>query len=485
MEICERVTGYSDKMMFDRCNSFLTVMKKKYSKKVGRGRNTKIMQFNKYSNLQDRIEVMERSAEYYKKKMEKKGITLRDYQKMIVKEASEILFKSGFVYLAMEVRTGKTLTSMSVASLMKMKKVLFVTKKKALSNIQSDYELLSPDYEMEAINYESIHKVEDVHTFDMIILDEAHGMGAFPKPSNRAKAIKEIMKNSPYVILLSGTPTPESYCQIYHQVYGLPKNPFSSYKNFYRFCDDYVNVTSRKINGLMIKDYSDGKPEIMEKMKPYTINYSQKDAGFKSNINEHIIEVEMEPVTYSIAKKLKKDLVIEGRDEIILADTPVKLMSKLHQIYSGTVKFESGNSKVLDLSKAKLIHDNFFGHKIGIFYKFAEELNALKEVFGDEALTTDLKEFNETDKSIALQIVAGREGISLKLASALVYFNIDFSATSYWQSRDRMTTKDTTESDVYWIFAKNGIERDIYKSVVEKKNYTLSQFKSKYVFKKQ
>ena len=301
-----------------------------------------------------------------------------------------------------------------------------------------------------------------------------HNCGAFPKPSNRAKAIKEIMKNSPYVILLSGTPTPESYCQIYHQVYGLPKNPFYSYKNFYRFCDDYVNVTSRKINGLMIKDYSDGKPEIMEKMKPYTINYSQKDAGFKSNINEHIIEVEMDPVTYSIAKKLKKDLVIEGKDEIILADTPVKLMSKLHQIYSGTVKFESGNSKVLDLSKAKLIHDNFFGHKIGIFYKFAEELNALKEVFGDEALTTDLKEFNETDKSIALQIVAGREGISLKLASALVYFNIDFSATSYWQSRDRMTTKDTTESDVYWILprmAKNGKyrERVLYISLLLRK----------------
>lgn len=211
MEICERVTGYSDKMMFDRCNSFLTVMKKKYSKKVGRGRNTKIMQFNKYSNLQDRIEVMERSAEFYKKKMEKKGITLRDYQKMIVKEASEILFKSGFVYLAMEVRTGKTLTSMSVASLMKMKKVLFVTKKKALSNIQSDYELLSPDYEMEAINYESIHKVEDVHTFDMIILDEAHScflentlidgvrikdieVGSFQKSFNFEKGIYEYKK---------------------------------------------------------------------------------------------------------------------------------------------------------------------------------------------------------------------------------------------------------------------------------------------------
>ena len=73
--------------------------------------------------------------------------------------------------------------------------------------------------------------------------------------------------------------------------------------------------------------------------------------------------------------------------------------------------------------------------------------------------------FEDTDKSIALQIVSGREGISLRQAEALVYYNIDFSATSYWQSRDRMTTKDRLESDVYWVFAKGGIERDIYKYV--------------------
>ena len=65
-----------------------------------------------------------------------------------------------------------------------------------------------------------------------------------------------------------------------------------------------------------------------------------------------------------------------------------------------------------------------------------------------------LDEFNNTDKNIALQIVSGREGISLKQAEALVYYNIDFSATSYWQSRDRMTTKDRLYNKVYWIFAK-------------------------------
>jgi len=100
----------------------------------------------------------------------------------------------------------------------------------------------------------------------------------------------------------------------------------------------------------------------------------------------------------------------------------------------------------------------------------------LKEVFGDEQ-TTELSVFKATGKDIALQIVSGREGISLRQADALVYFNIDFSATSYWQSRDRMTTKERVNNDIYWVFSDGGIERDIYRAVSKKKDYTLKHFK--------
>ena len=77
--------------------------------------------------------------------------------------------------------------------------------------------------------------------------------------------------------------------------------------------------------------------------------------------------------------------------------------------------------------------------------------------------------------------MSGREGISLQQAEALVYYNIDFSATSYWQSRDRMTTRDRLESDVYWVFSEGGIEDDIYKAVSKKKTYTVNYFKKDFV----
>jgi hypothetical protein len=401
---------------------------------------------------------------------------LRDYQIDIIKLGAKIVEDFGFVYLAMEVRTGKTLTSLAIAETICSSNVLFLTKKKAISSIEKDYELLDPPYHLTVINYESLHKVERTD-WDLIICDEAHSMGAMPKPSKRAVQVKDLINlTKANVILLSGTPTPESYSQMYHQVYGIPKNPFKEYKNFYRFCDNFVKIKTKMINGLVIKDYSNGLDTIVSEMEPFTINYTQQEAGFMSETTEEIFEVELKESTYKLISKLSRDLVLQGKEEVILGDTPVKLMSKIHQLYSGTVKFESGKSMVVDTSKAEFIKSQWMGCKIGIFYKFKEELNALQEIFGDD-LTTDLEEFNTTFKSIALQIVSGREGISLKNAEYLVYYNIDFSATSYWQSKDRMTTKERLQNQVFWIFAKGGIEHEIYKAVTKKKDYTLSHFK--------
>ena len=485
-EIIEKNLGFNNKEMWKQCELLKSVVCATIDIKVGRGKNVKIVQEYKRktpSEIRNRIvNSCEHYKKLYKEEMEVKEvltngiIQFRDYQYDIIKQGTDIIKEFGFLYLAMEVRTGKTLTSLGIAGRINSSNVLFLTKKKAISSIQKDYEMLSPSYHLTVVNYESLHKIENTD-WDLIICDEAHSMGAFPKPSKRATQVKDLINlTKANVILLSGTPTPESYSQMYHQVYGIPKNPFKDYKTFYKFCSNFVKVTSKIINGLSMNDYSKGLETIIEAMAPFTINYTQQEAGFVSKTTEEIFEVELKESTYKLINRLKRDLVIEGKEEIILGDTPVKLMSKMHQLHSGTIKFESGKSMVIDTTKAEFIKEQWEGCQIGIFYKFKEELVALQQVFGDE-LTTDLDEFNSTFKSIALQIVSGREGISLKKAEYLVYYNIDFSATSYWQSKDRMTTKDRPDNQIFWIFSKGGIEYDIYKAVTKKKNYTLSHFK--------
>ena len=401
---------------------------------------------------------------------------LRPYQLEISEKAVNILNKNKIVYLSMEVRTGKTLTALNIANLYKAKNVLFLTKKKAIKSILDDYSNFNFTFDITVLNDESIHKLG--LDFDFVIHDEHHRFGAFPKPNKSAKIFKQKYSNFP-MVFLSGTPFPESYSQVFHQFWVSNYSPFKE-NNFYKWAKSYVNVKLKYLGYANVNDYSEAN---YDKIKPiidkYLVTFTQKQAGFETNVNENILYCDMNSLTYDLCEKLKNDLVIEGKNEVVLADTSVKLQSKLHQLYSGTVKFESGKRKVLDYSKAEFIKERFKNNKIGIFYKFKAEYDALKEIYKDN-LTDNLEEFNTSDKNIALQIVSGREGISLRNADYLVYYNIDFSAVSYWQSRDRLTTMERKNNDIFWIFSRNGIEEKIYKSVQNKKDYNLKIFKQDY-----
>ena len=197
-------------------------------------------------------------------------------------------------------------------------------------------------------------------------------------------------------------------------------------------------------------------------------------------VQEDILHVKMEESTYKLANRLRIDKIVTNKDhQSVMGDTAVKLMNKLHQIYSGTVLVDEPQreGKVFDYTKAEFIKHYFQGKKIAVFYKFVSEAYALRWVFC--SVYDDPQAFNEAESGVFIsQIVSGREGINLSTADALVFYNIDFSATSYWQSRARIQTKDREkDAQIYWIFAEGGIEDKIYKAVMDKKDYTLSHFK--------
>ena len=65
-------------------------------------------------------------------------IELRLYQEQAASKIASLLKNEGCAYLAGEVRTGKTLTVLAAAQRLGYKRILFVTKLKAISSIQRD-----------------------------------------------------------------------------------------------------------------------------------------------------------------------------------------------------------------------------------------------------------------------------------------------------------------------------------------------------------
>jgi hypothetical protein len=404
-------------------------------------------------------------------------IQLREYQQDISQRGLAILQQNKIVYLNMAVRTGKSLTALNIAKLYGAKRVAFITKKKAISSILDDYGIFKPPYDLEVINTESLTKLQG--NFDLVISDEHHKFGAFPKMGKHAKDFKAKFGNTP-IICLSGTPSPESYSQIFNQLAVSNFSPFREFTTFYKWAKVFVNVKQKQLGYAIVNDYTDAKYSII---KPYLdkimISFTQEEAGFKSKINEHFLRVKMLDSTHEMLKALRKNklLTLNSDNPNIVADTGAKMLQKCHQLCSGTILTENGKAYIVDQTKAEFIRDYFKNKKIGIFYKFKAEFDMLKAVFNDD-LCDNLEDFNNSNRNIALQIVSGREGVKLSKADCLVFLNIDFSATSYWQSRDRMTTIDRQENNIYWIFSNFGLEKKIYEAVSNKKNFTLTHFKN-------
>ena len=405
---------------------------------------------------------------------------LRDYQIDIANQAHSILKTYWLCYITAQVRTGKSLMALESARLYWAKSVLFVTKKKAIGSIQDDYKNFWYDYSITIINYESIHKVE--WAYDLLILDEAHwSLSGFPRPSISHKEIKKQFSNLP-MIFLSGTPIIESACKAYHSLWVSSRSPFAQYRNFYKWFHEYGIPKEIYTSYWKAQDYSNCHVDrILNEISPIVISFTQEDAWFTTNITEHILSVRMKDSTYSVADNLMTYRIVQGKMNTVLADTWVKLQICLHQVYSGTIIAEGGEAIIIDDSKALFIRDYFAWKKIAIMYCFKKELDLLFQIFWD-TITTDLDEFNSTDKSYVGQIVSTREGVNLSKAEALVFYNIPFSWTSYTQGRDRMSTRDRLENHVYFVCSEWGIEEKILKVVREKKNYNEKVFLKDYKY---
>jgi hypothetical protein len=312
----------------------------------------------------------------------------------------------------------------------------------------------------------------------MIIVDEAHSVGAFPKPSQRYLNILKLRYNS--IILMSGTPSPESFSQLYHQ-WSLTPFLWSHYQNFYRWASDYVDVKEKRVGtGIVIKDYSDAKQKrILKDIEPYTVQMTQKEAGFTQEVEEEVHMVKMSRRTYRLALRIIKDGVIgrpTGRS--VVADTGAKVMSKLRQIYNGHVITERHGAIVFDKSKADYIKDNFSG-RIAILYCFIAEGKMLREYFGDRA-TDDPDIFNAVSDSVFIgQVKSCREGVNLSSADHLIFLGIDYSALSYLQGRERASFLGRDRKNkIHYIFAEKGIEPKVYDVVKLKESYTINHYRN-------
>ena len=418
---------------------------------------------------------------------------LKEHQIAGAVAATDCLRQNKIAYLSFEMRTGKTYTALEIARRLEVKKVLFITVKggkarSAMKSIERDYNGYKNFFFCTVVNYASLHKISPHLEYDMVIIDEAHKISCSGVPQKQSKVlpiIREFVKDK-YCLLLSGTPTPESYSGIYNAFSVSLNSPFAEYKNFFSWAKDFVLIKEIKINRTdSIKDY---KTVNMEKIKPYIEKYffscTQQEAGISCGIIDKVIKVPMTKELKDLYDLFYKELIVYIDGEACKAVMAADVVTKLHQMASGSVIIKHPinkkiSNKILDISKAEYIKEHFGRNHFVVFYMFNNELEMLKQVFGVK-LTQDAYEFNRYEKHIYVaQISSSSEGIDLKTAEFIVYYNICYSYKDYVQSKNRMLhldRKDIATSIFLFSDIPNDISNEIYKIVTSKKRYTTAYF---------
>ena len=184
-------------------------------------------------------------------------------------------------------------------------------------------------------NYETIAWLEHnqmFDRFDTIIFDESARLKS--SATQRFKLLKKVMKRKDFsLILLSGTPTPNTIADLWSQI-GLMDKGARLETTLGRFRDKYMNAGQRnKYTGLVYN--WEPKPNALEE-----VTNKIKDIAFSLQAKDYLTLPKETPIFHSIElskrvmssySDLKKDLVAEYQNQEITAVNAATALTKLLQ----------------------------------------------------------------------------------------------------------------------------------------------------------
>lgn len=381
----------------------------------------------------------------------------------ISSQALDILRKHMIVYLAMQERTGKTLTSILICEQTKCNNILVITKKKALVGWIDTLSKYKHNNTYECINYESLHKC----TFkpDLVIIDEAHSnLGAYPKVGKTWKEVFKFTKRKP-IIYLSATPSAQTYAQLYHQFKLSSWTPWIKYPSFYNWHKDYGIENIIYLGGRQLKQYNEVKSEkVMGDVEHLFISYTRTKLGFEHEPNDILHYIDLSSEIKEYYNSLLKDRVATVAGTEVIADTVMALRTKLHQIEGSTLKQEDKNIFLSKIDKIDYILKTWGdSDNLVIFYQYQNELSLLKQTFKSATI---------------LQGTSFAEGVDLSMYETCIVYSMDFSTAKYTQRRARQCNmKRDTPIDFHFLLVKGAISEQVYQTVaVNRTNFVDSYF---------
>lgn len=384
-------------------------------------------------------------------------MNLYPHQIKAYKTLQSIVDTFGLALFVGETRSGKSRALLQLAK--QYKNPLFITTKNAISGIYSEALEMGGIHPLTVTNYHQVKNLKE--RYDIIIVDEAHRYisNASPKHSQLWKDLRKHSQGVP-MIFASGTPTSETVAKLYNMLALSDYSPWKRYDRFTKwFLDGYGKPYTMRLNGYDVwmydKVYDD---RILKEVESITVTMTREEAGHKHEAVDNIVNITLSKKQQRFYYKLREDRLIEKQD--IIADTPVKLMQKLHQIGGGFVKREDGSVYAFKKNpKLQWLLDNVDPDTTFILANYIAEQEMLAAYFPH---TGSLQKLST--------------GVDLSHYENMVIYSMNFSAATYEQVRSRqMNINRKTPITINYLCA--GIDHHVYKAVKAKHNFTARWFR--------
>lgn len=305
--------------------------------------------------------------------------------------------------------------------------------------------------------------------FDMIIVDESSRFKS--AKAKRFKALAKMIDLKKHrVYLLSGTPVPNGWEDMWSQIFLLDKGKRLG-TSYWKFLDKYFLTFNYK--RMLTKE---NKAYLMDLIKDICV-FASSDNIKLPNLTEEKIYLEFSPEKQQIFRKFKNDYVLELEQEQISVLSKQILINKCLQLSNGCVyNDKEGNYTVFDDGKLEWVKKYSEEHpeeNILVFYSYKFDKKRLLTLPGAEAVQ-DVESKNKWNEGkIKIGVISPysfQYGGNLQYGGyTIIWFGLLWGLENYLQSNKRIYRQGQKHDvKIMYLLTKNTWDDYVYKAVVTK-----------------
>ncbi|RTL05687.1 DEAD/DEAH box helicase [Candidatus Dependentiae bacterium] len=310
--------------------------------------------------------------------------------------------------------------------------------------------------------------------WDMLVIDESSSFKS--AKARRFRSLRKVLKYLESVVILTGTPSPQSFMDLWSQIFLLDLGKrlgktITSYRQKYFRSFGYMSYQF-KIKQSSIKKIKKLISDICISMKAE----DYLDLPEKIFINEY---VDLPAKNRKQYKEIKKEFLLKLKKDIYIESPSTSaVMNKLLQICNGSIYDNDRKAHILHKAKIERLKEimednpdeNFF-----VAYNYKTDLKMLKKAFPEAVVLSrdgrEIKDWNKGKiKMLLVHPASAGHGLNAQYGGCVaVWYGLNWSLELYQQFNARLHRQGQLKPvRIIHIVVKNSVDEDVLKALESK-----------------